>query len=189
MGVDAILVVQAKSPISDSYRLQVSREMASAFGTEHFWIARPTKKHPEGRHALTFRDVRSELEVSWLMRYYGPGYERGDIVIILAVAQYLKASFPLAKILYGGDSDMVLEELTAEKRTELWKHFVHVGHRPYRHGFSSFLKIQPPDCDFCKWPMFNYGGGGNREFFGCDGCGRKVETTDGINLVDRPAED
>lgn len=191
MGVDAIMYVR----FSDGERpnaseiLEVSRELCAGFGADRFMIQRETK-YGDSHHAISPRRkyddddelagfVATDLVVHLFQRYYGPGYERGDLPFLLAVMQFLKDKWPQAKVLYGGDSGESVEEMTEEAMRALWDHFVEYQHRPYVGAFGSFNGTKAPECDFCRWPMHNFGGGRGLSFFACAGCGAKVQIKGG----------
>lgn len=69
------------------------------------------------------------LEVMLITRYYGPGYERGDVAAICGTAEWLKHRFPGCVVYYGGDDS---NRLTPIDLDALWKHAASRDGRAYR---------------------------------------------------------
>ena len=63
-------------------------------------------------------------------RYYGEGYERGQIHDYIAIAEWLETVYPGCQVFYGADYDDAYKPFGKEERTTLWKHFCKVGHSP-----------------------------------------------------------
>jgi hypothetical protein len=75
------------------------------------------------------------LEVHTLMRYYGPGYERGHWPSIRAMGDWLAEALDgVSEVRYGGDSADEWEELTpwAEARAECETCWDRFGNEPYQ---------------------------------------------------------
>jgi hypothetical protein len=53
------------------------------------------------------------------MRYYGRGYERGDIEHIIEIAEFVEQLIPGAKIFYGSDCGEFPETFGAEERAAI----------------------------------------------------------------------
>jgi hypothetical protein len=119
-------------------------------------------------------------EVHLWGRYYGKGYERGDLPSILAVDQWLGLRVPGCRVYYGGDSGGVLaKELTLTYRAELWGHFCKCGHEPYRTNWQCYdIMDSRPVCPLCKIEMRRFGGGNTYAAYECRGCGHSIETHD-----------
>lgn len=113
------------------------------------------------------------LKVNFMGWYYGPGYERGNWPIIRATAEFLEMALPGSEVWYGGDSSGVLaERLDAAAREKMTAHYLANGHAPYRGSFGGFGSKAAQTCEFCAgFPMYETGGGGNKTFWWCDGCG------------------
>ena len=135
------------------------------------------------------------LRLSLYGSYYGQGYERGDLPFTIMLARWLEFRLPKGDIHYGGDCGGTrIEPFDEAVRTELFTHFVNVGHKPYFGVFSSALGGRNlMICDFCGgMPMNNIGGSGNRSFHFCPGCGKRALTDRGGGQVIRflePDED
>lgn len=123
------------------------------------------------------------LEVSLGGRYYGEGYERGDILTYCAVAEWIEDNIEGAEVYYGGDSSGVLpERFDADRRLQLRKHLYSKAGRDYfRHDFGS-TATTPPACSLCPSDQYRgsqYGYGQAYAAFHCSGCGKTVDTRDG----------
>lgn len=125
------------------------------------------------------------LELSLMGRYYGEGYERGDILKYCAIAEWLEANIPGCEVWYGGDSSGVCAEpFTAERRAALRAHLYSDKGRDYfnRSGWGDF-KPRPPSCSLCpgncyRGAQYGFGGKGDYAAFHCSGCGKSMQTRD-----------
>lgn len=134
-------------------------------------------------------DVNAEpgeclLELSLSGRYYGEGYERGDILAYCAIAEWLEINIPGCSVWYGGDSSGVCAQpFHAERRLALRRHLYSERGRDYFNygGWGGYAKA-PPACGLCpggKYRGQQYGSGGNFSAFSCGGCGKNVCSRDG----------
>lgn len=124
------------------------------------------------------------LSVNLSTRYYGIGYERGDLLTICATAEWCEMNIPNCEVWYGGDSSGVLAEPFGEaQRCALKAHLYSQRGRDY---FSYDMlrgetKIEPTPCGLCipSEPRFNRNGWG-KDFaaVSCAGCGKSFETRD-----------
>src|SRR5687768_4454456 len=102
MGVDAQMLVRTRTTRSAAEVRRLSVDLAEAFGHGEFWIWEDFENEngTKGRHALEIVPVYTQdgddivpekgeqfIEVHIATRYYGKGYERGDLPLIIAVAQ------------------------------------------------------------------------------------------------------
>lgn len=213
MGVDAEMFVRTKSKLTDREVKRLGYEIAEAFGASKFFIAPKTAELSKEYRALSRvkvweqdgPDIKPDpgetfLRVSLWTRYYGPGYERGDLPLIVAVAAWLELRVPGGRVWYGGDSSGVCAEpFGPVERTKMFAHFAKVGHRPYAgdaltgENQWSFLGggVPAPKCEFCEVPMICNGGGGGGAvaFYHCPGCGKRIETRDaGVTWQEREKE-
>jgi hypothetical protein len=208
MGIDAEMFVRVKRQVPDSEIRALRLAIGGAFGHGRFWISKKTTGEARmtaseewddsaNRHMLervtvyeqdgpSLRPAAGEtfLRVYLTTRFYGVGYERGDLPFILTLARFLRDSIPGGEVWYGGDSSGVrAEPLDEAMEKSLWDHFVRVQHEPYQTAFSRLAddSIPTPVCAFCATEMRNYGGGGGGNYgaFACRGCGADVVTTDG----------
>lgn len=205
MGIDIGMFVKIKGKenfLSKKKVLALSYDICEAFGHDWFWIDREGRYDKAGKHALEIVGVYYQdgpsvyankdtqlIEVSTIHRYYGEGYERGDLPKIYCVAKWLEDRITKGVVYYGGDSSGVLAEKFGHKEREaLWKHFVKVGHEPYTSVFEE--KDKSRMCDFCQHKMTQYGFGQNYAAWICKGCGLKEKTDDGgVTYQDITAEE
>lgn len=122
------------------------------------------------------------LQLNLWGRYYGPGYERGDILTYCAIAEWLEQNIHGCEVWYGGDSGGVeLKRFDAEYREELRKHLYSEEGRDYfNYGFGA-ANCRPKACGLCpggKYLGSQYGSGCNYAAFNCAGCGKSVESRD-----------
>ena len=156
---------------------RVAVSLAKCFGAGSFWIERD-----KDQHALTAVDSADEwyelptrrpdtrlVKLHTLARYYGRGYERGDILSIIGWAELIESKWPEARIFYGGDSGGYLGEFAPEQRAELKRYFFDVGHEPYC-GHTMPGKPQPPVCEFCDLTANEHTWGMGFVRATCSGC-------------------
>lgn len=195
MGVDVRMWVGW--PETDNVdESSLAYDIAEAFGAHHFWIFRGQEYQrkaiskderyvdtdsPMLAYFSELRPGRVWREVHIATRFYGPGYERGDLPLILAVARWLKSRVPTAVVMYSGDSgpESAFNEMTPEYESELWGHFSSVGHKPYATSWDVVDGIPYPECDLCQRTMLRHGIGNNYGAFSCPGCGHYAGTKDG----------
>lgn len=196
MGVDAQMLVRTWQSFTSKEVRRLSVDLCEAFGHSMFMVWEDWKDYETGevvgRHALeivteytqdgdTLYPEQGEtfIEVNLYSRFYGEEYERGPIHDHIAIAEWLEIRVPDARIFYGGDSSGICAEpFDANARRAIFKHFATVGHKPYAGGFGSVFSngTRQPLCGFCDTAMRNSGGGRDRSFWYCAGCGKKVVT-------------
>lgn len=190
MGVDAQMLVKHRAQYTPDQVLALAVALAEAFGPQTFmiWSKEDSSWATEDRHALEIVNEYEQdgdsiipeageqfIEVHLAGRYYGPGYERGNLPDYIAVANWLEARIPGCSIFYGGDSSGICAEpFDAKGRAKYWEHFCRVGHAPYTGAFGSFQNSPRMVCSFCKTDMANLGGGGGNTYFSCMSCNRRV---------------
>ena len=196
MGIDAEMFVKTKQEYTSEQVRHMAHNLAEAFGHGRFTIIRPERGYswlPNGQHCLELvteyeqdgppispENGEQFIRVHMGTRYYGEGYERGDLPFITGVARWLEARIPDAEVWYGGDSSGVCaSHFDKAYREKLWDLFCKTGHEPYQHYFASGRATRP-DCDFCLKPMVEFGWGpGEIVRFRCAGCGHVLITADG----------
>lgn len=183
MGIDAEMYIITSKKLTDDQIRSLSFRAGETFGAGKFY--RPKGEHnisrvkgdvieqdgpdlpiPPGSHAL---------RVNLCTRYYGVGYERGDLPFLIMLAAWLEEVVGECSIYYGGDSSGVLAEpFDARARAKLFKHFCSPIGRAY------FVRPGGPPCRLCQVNMNDMGGGPGVMFWECNGCGGKLITyTDG----------
>lgn len=125
------------------------------------------------------------LQVNVYTRYYGEDYERGDILIICAIAEWLEINIPGCEVWYGGDSSGVLARPFPEtRRRALRNHLYSAGGREYfNRGWMNTAPRKPPACGLCpdgRYCGSQFGSGRNDTYaaFHCAGCGKSIKTED-----------
>ncbi len=190
MGIDAQMFIRLQREVSDREVKLLAYELSASFGHDKFMIDRERKW--DGDHCIKKIEAYTQdgpiiypeegetfLQVRLQSRYYGVDYERGDLPLLIMIAEYLKIKLPDCEIWYGGDSSGVLAELFNKKaRWDLFKHFAEVNHSPYKEAFN-VVGSGYQMCDFCNQPMNQSGWGENYEGFNCPGCGYRLEIRDG----------
>lgn len=118
-------------------------------------------------------------------RYYGKGYERGNLPQLVAIAEWCERRIPgLVAIWYGGDS--LSQTFGRAEREELFAHFCEHGHRPYHR----YPDPDGPICAECDEPGCVFGWGPGRRVFRCLGCDTEtVRFDDGTVRVVTPGQD
>lgn len=120
------------------------------------------------------------LKVSLWTRFYGEGYERGDILTICAVAEWIEQNMQPCEVWYGGDSSGVCAEpFPKERREELRALLYSQNGRDYfRFGAEGTSRIHPAPCGLCipGEPRFSQCGWG-QDYMAvhCQGCGKTFE--------------
>lgn len=178
MGIDAEMLVRVTPPLEPLAVRRLAYRLAEGFGAERFLIDRAKDRHcleivqdyTQDGPDITPAEGEQFIRLNLFGRYYGAGYERGDLPFLLAVAEWLESAIPGSKIFYGGDSSGVCAEpFDGPARDALWRHFIENGHRPYS-GFFGRREVAL-SCAFCGGAqMANVGGGRGVAFHVCGGC-------------------
>ncbi len=192
MGVNARMQVKLRSPLSGDALRKISARLCRVIGSEKFFQSRK-----EGGGALARYKEYGEtglgapllLEVALWGRYYGPGYERGDWMSIISIAEWLEQAIEGAEILYGGDGGEELKPFCAAERAKLKAHAFGRESRDYFENRSSSIsrsdKMKLPEsllCELCvpeEYVPQQFGFGGNYAMYSCAVCGEKFQTRDG----------
>lgn len=169
MGLDAILKFQTDAPLTKEQLQKLSYKLAGDIGREYFWI----HDYPDCNPMIEL-DEYNLYNIPLTCRYYGTGYERGPILIICGIAEWLENCIDnLADIFYGNDSSDKLEQFNSEQRDIIKNHFYKVGHLPYLEAFSHGTQLVTvcPRCN--EHPIINMWGGGTVGGH-CYGCNNQV---------------
>lgn len=190
MGVDAEMFVRTKVKITEEQVRTLAYRMGEAFGHDNLWIFK-NPDHGESRHCMqivpeytqdgpTIQPGKGEtfIQVYPCSRYYGEGYERGNLPLLIMIAEWLEANIPGGEVWYGGDSSGVeAKKFDKKAREKLFKFFAKGGHRNYTTFFDK--KADGPLCNMCFVRMDQYGFGQNYASYYCAGCGENTMTRDG----------
>lgn len=188
MGIDARMLLKVKGTISDDTVLKLAVEAFKRFGDilaiydfckppEHCIVK--VKEYGQDGPSILPQEDETLLEVRLHGRYYGKGYERGNLPDYLILAEYFELAIPGVEVFYGGDSSGVLAEPFGKaERQDLFFHFTQFGHSPYSEYFDR--EKDGPTCPLCKIQMIRYGWGGNYRAWYCPGCNDHVEERDGV---------
>ncbi len=205
--------------VNDEQLLDWSRRLCRAVGAQHFWLIRPespTAAKTGRRHAISrtceplswydgqepgsiylqdgpdvlARTGECLLQVNVGTRWYGVGYERGDLLGLCAVAEACELIVPRCEVWYGGDSSgVVLEPFPSFTRLALRRHLFSDAGREYFDRFGENLRkdeIEMPECSLCLVPMIRNGWGQGFAACTCGFCGHAIETRDsGATWADR----
>jgi hypothetical protein len=147
-------------------------------------------KQPGTRYTQDGDDIFAEegeclLKISLMGRYYGPGYERGDILSYCAIAEWLEQNIPGCEVWYGGDSSgCCAEPFGAEERAAMKAHLFSKNGRDYFNSWDMGepLGAKPPACGLCPGGVYcgsKFGFGASYSAWSCGGCGKSVESRDG----------
>ena len=138
--------------------------------------------HQDGPDILAADPEEWLLTVNYTGRYYGPGYERGDLFTILKISAWFIANLGGCRVFYGGDSSGVCAvELTPAYVAYLISHWAGEHGRDYytRSGECEFPGPKP--CALCPstGPRHQqYLWSGSVAGVSCMGCGKKFRTED-----------
>lgn len=197
MGIDAEMLLRINQPVMDEEIAVWSYSIAETLGAGNFFIQRDGK-NPQGaisRVALWEQDGpdiepkegESFLRLHFWSRYWGPGYERGDLLFLISCAEWAEQNIPDCEVWYGGDSSGVTVELwPATKREEFKRHFYSPSGRDYYKSFDSgdMFAHEQPDISSCSLCIpgarpIRFGWGADYRAYRCHGCGYYFTTRDG----------
>lgn len=185
MGVDAEMFVLLHQPITDAQLIDAAYRLAEAVkGNAFFFSRNDDLEKGERRRALNRLSeddhwLKPSIDGDWLRvplwgRYYGPGYERGDLWQYIAIAEWIERNLH-ATVYYGGDSGGCEQMVAFDKayRQELISHWADKGGTPYyQTGWGRSAGVAAPICPLCEHPATQYGSGGSFASWTCDACGR-----------------
>lgn len=201
MGIDAEMLVRVKGHPSQEQIKIWAWKLAKTIGPNNFFLDKE-----EGHGALylapsydsidedgklweqdgpTLHAEKDEtfLRVNLWTRYYGIGYERGDILLICNIAEWCEVNIPNCEVWYGGDSSGVcVEPFPASKRAQLKAHLWSDQGRDYFEFEKQSTFPTPKPCSLClSPPQFNRHGWGRGNTYiavNCPGCGSSFESHD-----------
>lgn len=188
MGIDAQMFIKTKLEVNEEKLKHWSYIFGSAFHYNLFLGSGENIYHKPLEKIEVYQqdgdDILPELNETFLEvplsgRYYGIGYERGNLFNYIQIAEFLEKLIPNSEIWYGGDSSGVCAELfDKNKRDELTNHFINNGKDPYNRYFDR--ENDGPNCPICEVKMVRNGWGNNYKAFSCIGCGWQHSEKNGI---------
>lgn len=192
MGIDAEMFARVRSPITEADVKLAAWDLCATFGAERFWDFKPPL-HIVERWEQDGPDIEPQpnevfVRVMLGTRYYGKGYERGDLPLIVSVAEWLEQRFPGCEVWYGGDSSGVCaERFNTAARDEMKRHYYAHGHAPYVGGFGRGIggerpSNRPSPCARCVPGRDKHETGWGPTgslLLHCAGCGKYFGTRDG----------
>ena len=195
MGIDAVIEVGVNREVSDDEIKRWSWLLAECIGARYFFIDKEngqgalsrSKKEEYGPWCSKEEAVKHAemLEVHTWSRYYGEGYERGDILTLCGIAEWCEANLPGAVVYYGGDSDEIITSWSEEERKKLRDLlYTSSGRAYFRGGFGldEYPQATPPLCSLCidssGFAQNAAGQGGKYIGVYCPGCGDSFTSRD-----------
>lgn len=184
-------IVAAVGPAPEQRRMAIDLTDCSGYGEPD-----DPPEYDDGKGYYQYGpDVVAEpgewlLRVSVWSQYYGPGYERGDLLTLCAIAEWCEVNIPNCEVWYGGDSSgVLLAPFGNPERVMLRRHLYSAIGRDY-YSYGSRSGITPPRCSLCPpgegSPWQQFGSGSNYVACHCAGCGKSKETRDkGVTWVER----
>lgn len=172
MGVDARMYIPSNKIYTNDELAWLSYRLGEAIGPDVFML------FDDKYHALEIETdyipdslpkCLQVINVNLGGRYYGQGYERGNLWNYIAVAVWIEKNMGITPY-YGGDSSDYLELFDASMRAELINHWCKVGGIPYRDRNEHHTN--QPICPRCNVLATQFGYGGNYTAWTCLGCGK-----------------
>ncbi len=161
MGINARMEFVTVERISDHALREADYNLAAVVGSHNFI-------GEFGKYICLTREEGKRVQVHLMGRYYGEDYARGDLLVYLAVADWIERAFPAALVYYGGDSQETLGLFGAARRAQLYEFWIKSGRELYsRHFCDGGVR----GCACCTRSLVNCGGGGGKEFLRCLACG------------------
>lgn len=204
MGIDAKILLRGVAPVSDKQLKSWSWDICASIGAEHFFtdaqkgytaISRTLSRYREDGNpkpgAVYTQDgddivaLPGEclLQVHVWSRFYGIGYERGDLLTLCAIAEWCEANIPGVEVWYGGDSSGVcVKPWPRGEREKLRHHLYSQEGRNYAYAACG-PELRPHGLEPCVLcvpdrGMTQCGFGPSYQSWHCKGCGKTFETRD-----------
>ena len=174
MGIDAVMMFRVPGGISDEDLRKADWDLPATIGSENFWTS------SKDNICLSTADD-GWIDISLSGRLYAEGYERGQLLEYLAIADWLERRFPGVEIRYGGDTGAELVNFNKEYRDKLYNYWLDNGCQPYERCLSDEHENEK-GCDRCVKPLVYYGGNLEKSFFHCLACGDEF-TREGEKLT------
>lgn len=204
MGIDARILLRVKGPVPSEAQLKLwSWNLAASVGHEKVKFDKETGRcaihlsnnaewYEAGQAGKVYSqdgpDIEAEpgevlLEVDVWSRLYEPGYERGDLLALCAIAEWCEQNIPDCTVWYGGDSSGVeAKPWPARTRLVYRKHLYTEEGRAYNMAAAGpELHKGPPTCKLCvpERGRQQTGFGQSYEAWSCKGCGDRFVSLDG----------
>lgn len=196
MGVSVVMAAAVPVHPTEKQVMAWSYQICMVFGESNF--LQHDDEHGT-QHALE-RGSFGDIDDGWSLNikegvpcvwvhlhssYYGPGYERGDWLLIHGVATWLKRVIPQSTVWYGGDCGMSINPFE-DVVESCWECFVKSGTKAYYDYFKRDKKspVTPNKCEFCGVDMEFESGSMEYARFKCDGCGKIEIYDDGVWIVE-----
>jgi|SRR6187549_1416249 len=210
MGIDAEILIRnvPYSLVTNEWLKETSWRICECIGAKHFFVDQeeghlaiertlsryredndpaPGSEYHQDGEPIYAKDGECLLELNLCGRYYGVGYERGDLLLYCGIAEWLEANIPGCEVWYGGDSSGVCAEpFGKDAREALRRHLFSIEGRDYFRDRSSFMKsddiVRPLPCMLCPGGTYRgerCGWGQGYAKYSCAGCGVATSTHDG----------
>ena len=185
MGIDARMFVRTMTPITEAEVKRLAFMACACFEVRKFLVWRPERYNDAGQRSLTLIDKYEQdgpdivpesgetfIEAHLMGRYWGAGYERGDIAFYVVLAEWLERVIPGGSVWYGGDSSGICASpFNATERAR------YLDHLASENGADYFQRSRwggAVHCDFCDADMPSYRTGPNGDGYICAGCNLHV---------------
>ena len=132
MPTGAVMLIRlASEPVwGDPNRWR--RDILTEFDPEIFRYRGPLEVvEPADYWGPMSADGSTWIDVGVTEAYYGKGYERGDLPLLVRIAEWLERRIPGAEVWYGHDAADEAQPFGPPERDALMAYFNQVGHEPY----------------------------------------------------------
>lgn len=188
MGVDAKMFIASDKIYTGDELIYLSYRLGDAVGSNIFMLFDDEYKILNSNIEYlpdSLPKAKQVIEVNLSGRYYGEGYERGNLWDYIAVAIWIEENFAIPPY-YGGDSSDYLELFDDAARKKLIKYWAKAGHIPYRDRQERHT--YQPTCPRCKVLATQFGYGGNYASWSCLGCGKTWQWKSETGVVEGKRE-
>ncbi len=184
MGIDSEMLIRTKTKITNKQITEYAWRLAHAIGSTNFYIwdgqRSLTKVKEFEQDGPTLFPLEDEVFMRCVpaTRYYGIDYGRGNIWLIISIAEWCERNISNVEVWYGGDSSgVVVRPFGSIERQNIIKHWSRSGNT-YANDISGFDNEDwgHPFCVFCDHYMHRFGFGDVYAMYICQGCGQKVCT-------------
>lgn len=190
MGIDAKMFVRTRDVVTEAYVKESAWLLCAVFGADEFFVDRDSGRRAlsivseftQDGPTLTPEPGETFIHCHLFTRYWGPGYERGALGLIIGVAMWLEKRFPGGVVWYGGDSSGVCAiPFDAKARDEFIAHAASDRGADYRTLRNRIWGDPPQSCEFCGPQMTPCRWGGGTTGYVCMGCRlHRLVTKEGV---------